>query len=251
MEYKDIREKFAQLSGRYDLINPDTLEDAGADLFLNEGQKFLDNLITLPQSRASYPAVIEAGGFYVRVQRLRAVLKVWATASDGSRTELVKKDISTLREWYGEEYSLITRSAPAYYAPVSFRPYPDTVLTATLAAADAKDYADLITDNTHYAYNGIILLPPADARYTIRIEGLFYSPELSATLSGAVWTQTKSYWTEVHPMTLIDAAIYRLSSFYGDEGVMKLKRSAVTDMLAGMDANVVEEESAGVDQMEG
>ena len=44
MNYKDVRDKFVEISGRYDLITA-TNEDNGADFFLNAGQKYLDRFL--------------------------------------------------------------------------------------------------------------------------------------------------------------------------------------------------------------
>lgn len=241
MNYKDVRSKFAELSGRYDLIKT-TYEDNGADLFLNEGQKLLDRMFSDGPALARYPYPITSGSYKLYTTGLRAVKEVWLADDDG-KSELVRESFSSLRHAYDGDLSNIESGAPAYYAPGIFRPWPDTLTTASAATYDDVD--DLILDSTYYTYDGIIFRPISDGTYTMTIVGLFYSPTLSATLSGETWTQTKSFWTEVHPMTLIKAGLVSLESFYRTSAGLRDRMESLMLDVTGLDHDLVEKTIAG------
>lgn len=246
MDYVDVRKKFSELSGRWDLLTT-TYEDAGADFFLNAGQKYLDRLLDSGKMKARYPVLMTAGTIIARSVGIRAIQEVWVANADG-KTQLTPVSLQTLREYYYEESADITQGLPAYYAPACFRPYPDTLASTT----SMYDVEDLILNATeHYTYNGVIVMPPPDETYTLQIWGLFYSPTLSATLLGAVWTQTKSFWTECQPETLIAAAIYKMHSLYHNtSGAADYKASVMEDII-GLDNDAVEEMCTGSMQMGG
>ena len=52
MNLLQIRTKFRDISGRFDLVNSD-YSDNGADFYINEGRKFLDRLGEVQKSWAS------------------------------------------------------------------------------------------------------------------------------------------------------------------------------------------------------
>jgi len=246
VDYKDLRDMFIELSGRHDLVT-DTDEDAGADFFINAGQKTLDRFFGFSTGKASarYPVIVPAGTFIVKTVGLRAIKEVWLSNADG-KTQLQKATINELKSSYNEEFSSVPQGTPGYYAPAIIRPYPDTLASST----GMYNVSDLLLYSAtapaqHYNYHGLVIMPPPDGTYTIEIVGLFYSPTLSATLSGSVWTQTRSYWTEVHPETLVKAALFELSNFYqGQDSIKSYKDTMMMDVI-GIDNDIVEEELTG------
>lgn len=244
MDYKDVRIKFAELSGRWDLITS-TYEDNGADFFLNAGQKLLDRLLNDGKMKARYPVIVTAGTYIAKTIGLRAIKEVWAGNVDG-KYQLIPDTLQKMKEEYSEEFSDVPQGTPTYYAPALFRPYPDTLASTT----GMYNVSDILTYNAsapaqHFNYNGIVIMPPPDGTYTIEIVGLFYSPTLSATLADETWTQTKSFWTEVHPETLLEAAIYKLHTLYHNtSGAADYKASMIED-TTGLDHDAVEEELVG------
>jgi len=245
MDYKDVRLKFCEISGRYDLITA-TYEDNGADFFLNAGQKYLDRFFDSGKAIARYPVIVAAGTYVVRSLGIRAIKEVWIADSSG-KSQLEKTSIMVLNDYYSEGFYNADQGTPGFYAPALLRPFPDTLAAVTgMYGVD-----ELLLSSTHYTYNGVVIMPPPDQAYTVEIVGLFYSPDLSATLSGAVWTQTKSYWTEVHPEVLIEAAIYKLHSLYlNTSGAADYKASVLED-ITGILADGTEEDLAGNMQMGG
>lgn len=238
MEYYLIRKKFCELSGRYDLMNTD-YTDNGADFFINAGQRYLDRLQNTGQMQAKYFQRISAGTRKVYVPGLRTVKEVWAGSSTDGLIQLSKASLTWLRQEYGERLGSVTQGTPEYYAP---------------AIAGYYDIDDLILHGTvpnPYTYPGVIIAPPPAEEYYIIVYGLYYSPELSATLAGAVWTQTESIWSEVYPDILITAALYKLETFYRNtEGAKDWKAALLTD-ISDMDKDFAEEESAEINQIGG
>lgn len=252
MDYKDVRKKFIELSGRYDLVNPDW-SDNGTDFFINAGQKFLDRLQSTGKSQAKYIQSVAAGTIKVYVTGLRAVLNVWAGVSADGLTELGKVDLQALRELYGEQLSGIDQGSPIYYAPATFRPIPDTATTTTLLGYYDIDDLILPTAGTplHYTNSGILIMPPPDKTMYISVYGLYYSPDLSATVAAGVWTQTKSVWSEVFPDTLIKAGLMQLEMFYRNSEGVKDWESGVMKDMSGFDKDSAEEEAVGISEMGG
>ena len=241
MDYRDLRKKFVELSGRYDLIKANET-DNGADFFINEGQKWLDRKFSDGKAKARYPSATVEGTIKVSVAGLRAAKEVWVTNSEGM-TELARESLNSLRNAYQDTLSDVTNGRPSYYAPAVFRPYPDTLTSA--AAAALSDVEDLLLDGTHYTYNGIVILPPADGVYTLTIQGLFYSPTLSSVLTDGSWIETTSFWLQVHPGTLLLAALYKLEAFYRSRAGMRDRMEALMEDVTGIDHDLVETDIAG------
>ncbi len=249
MDYLDLRDKFVELSGRYDLVKPDR-QDNGADFFINAGQKMLDRSQDQGKSRARLVRTLTTGDILITTVGLRAIKEVWITSSDG-RSALSFMSIAGMRDYYGKALSSVDRGTPEYYAPALIRPYPDT-----LVDSGQLDIEDLIMYNIgagtgHFTYGGLIIMPPSSIDLTISVLGLFYSPTLSATLANSVWTQTKSFWTEEFPDTLLLAALYKLEAFYRNTEGAKDWQNALTVDLTGMDNDFVEEDLNTKSQMGG
>jgi hypothetical protein len=254
MDYKDVRKKFVTLSGRYDLVNPDW-SDNGADFFMNAGQRFLDRLQSTGKMQAKHIQSVAAGTIKVYSTGLRVVNAVWVGTSTDGLIQLSKETLSGLREYYGEQLSSSDRGTPIYYAPAIFRPFTDALTSTTLASYYDAD--DLIfptapaTTPTHFANTGVIIMPPPDKIYYVSIYGLFYSPDLSATVAAGVWTQTKSFWSEVYPETLIKAALMQVEMFYRNSEGVKDWESGVMKDISGFDKDAAEEEAVDISEMGG
>lgn len=252
MDYKDVRKKFIELCGRYDLVNPDW-SDNGADFFLNAGQQYLDRKQNTGKMIGKNVQAIAAGTIKVYIPGLRTVYEVWVGESVDGLVRLDKVPLSVLRDYYGEQLSGVTQSSPLYYAPVSFRPFTDVNSTTTWSGYYDIDDLILPTGSTplHYQNTGVIIMPPPDQTYYVSIYGLFYSPTLSATVASGVWTQTKSFWSECFPDLLIRAGLFRLEQFYRNREGAKDWQNGVLEDLDDMNKDAAEEEAADINQMEG
>jgi hypothetical protein len=251
MNYKDVRKKFVELSGRYDLTNADWT-DNGADFFINAGQRYLDRQYGTGKAKAKHIQSVSAGTTLIKTTGLRSVLEVYAGDSTDGLYALKKASISYLKDLYGEAFSAIDRGTPEWYTPIILRPFPDTTTSAGVGSwAGYYDTGDVVLDNAHYTYDGIIIVPAPEATIYVSIYGLFFSPTLSAVVVAGEWTQTKSTWTENFPEILLKAALYELEVFYRNtEGAKDWNNALMLD-LAGMDKDAAEEESAGIFQIGG
>ena len=245
MDYKDVRKMFAEKSGRYDLVNDDW-SDNGADFFINAGQKYLDRMQSTGKMKAKEVQSITAGTIIVKCTDLRAILEVSVGNTTDGLTALQRAPLQELRNFYEEQLSGIDRGTPIYYAPCYLRPHADT---ATFTGY--YDIDDILVASNHYTYNGLILSPPPDETMYVSIYGLFYSPTLSATVASGTWTQTKSFWTEMHPDILLQAAFYKLEVFYRNTEGAKDWQAALQLDIAGLDHDIVEEDYAGINEMGG
>ncbi len=252
MEYYLLRKKFVELSGRYDLINAD-LTDNGADFFIDAGQKWLDRLQDTGKMRAKNVQSVAAGTIKVYIAGLRSVVEVWAGNTTEYLYELKKATLNYIRTEYGQQLGSVTQGSPEWYTPAIFRPFVDTHTTTTLSGYYDVDDLILPTGATpvHYTYHGIVICPPPDDTYYISTYGLYYSPTLTATLSGSTWTQTESFWSNTHPDVLILAALRSLEEFYRNTEGVKDRETAVMAAVTGMDKDAAEEEAAGISQMGG
>jgi len=241
MNLLQIRQKFRELSGLYDLVNEDG-SDNGADFFINEGRKFLDRLDETQKSWASCFRFIEVGHFSTSFPYCRAIKEVWVADTTNSRWQLEKKDLQDLIAGYMADVpSERNEGTPLYYSPCITRYIPEDADITEIEAF--VGYVDIPSGNAH-EYNTIMLNVPVQYKTMVEIKGLFYSQEL-------VNDEDKNYWSEVHPMLLIMAAMRQVEiANRNTQGVNDWTNAILMEMKQlGMD--LVEELIAEVDQMEG
>lgn len=239
MPFSDIKIKFVALTGRDDLTavgaNPD------ASFFINAGQRFLDRMFSSGKATARYFENLVLGQIITKSVGIRAIKRVYVYDADG-RTLVEKAWLEKLREYYTKPKASIVPGKPQYYAPICLRPYPNAYTVANYNQQWA--FQDVLAAS-HWTYNGILFMPPADVsgKYVLEVWGLFYTDALSLDADA-------SYWTEVHPELLIKAAAYELEVFYRNTEGANDWLIAVKADAAGIDMDIVEEEIADVDTME-
>lgn len=241
MNLLQIRTKFRQLSGRFDLVNED-FSDNGADFFINEGRKFLDRLDETQKSWASCFRSLSVGSFAVTFPYCRAVKEVWLSSSVEGRWQLDKESFQTLLVSYlADVPSTRSTGTPYCYSPCITRYIPENATVADINAI--AGFVEIPAGNAHH-YNAILLSSPVDQQLVVEIKGLFYSMEL-------VEDTDANYWSEVHPMLLYMSAMRQIEiANRNTQGVKDWEASIGFEMKQiGMD--LVEEEISGVSQMEG
>ena len=238
MPLSTIRSMLVEATGRQDLL--DTGMAIGADTLINEGQKLLDRRLDGSKSGARYQIDIDLNDILVPIPKCRTIKRVFLY-SGTERVELIKKDIHELRSEYADKTSLIATAQPAYFSPIWARPYPEQVDPALFHQSWTFD--DIITTG-HYTFNALLIMPPSDGDYTLDIWGNFYSDLL-------VNNADESYWTEVHPLLLVSAAMYRLECIYRNtEGQKDLMGTIDNDMI-DITKDVIEEDAEGRSVMKG
>jgi len=240
MNLLQLRTKFRELSGRFDLVS-DTFTDTGADFFINEGRKFLDRLDETQKSWGTCFRFMETGFWSVQFPYCRAIKEVWAASTSG-RWQLEKKRAQDLIEGYLTGLpSSREVGCPLYYSPCISRYVPENATALDLESFIG--YVDIPSGNAH-EYNAILVNVPTDEKLTIIINGLFYSAEL-------VNDTDENYWSAVHPMLLYMAAMRQVEIVNRNtQGVNDWTAAITTDMRQlGMD--LVEELIAETSEMEG
>lgn len=243
MNLKELRTQFVKRNGRYDLVIDNVnWADNGANFYINAGQRYIDRLDSHPKSYGRNFQPVSSGSYYVTFPFCRAVKEVWVMDGEGQK-KLEKVDYDQLRSYYADRQSQLTTGEPAYYFPAGIRLVPESD-RLTIAELDSIiDWTHVIIDPS-YNYNGVLFYPPADGDYTIEINGLFYSPELSSDTDN-------SFWSVVHPEILLMAANRQLEIDYRNTQGVKDWEMAIQTEILGLGKDLVEEHIADVSQMEG
>jgi hypothetical protein len=242
MDLVTLRQKFVEISGRYDLV-VDTTDwaDNGADFYIQGGQDYLDRLETIKASTSRIFETIAADAWYSIFQRSRAIQEVWMSDGDYERWQLTRIDFDTLRLAYNELPANLDTGDPIYYSPVTLRKTPETASKLTV------DYfydTETTESYNNWTYNGIMFMPPADSTFLLEVKGLFLHPKLSSD-------SDENYWSNVNPQMLIMAACRLVEIMYRNtEGAKDWERSIAIE-LQGLGMDGVEEDIASYDEMEG
>ena len=240
MNLLQLRTKFRELSGRFDLVNAD-FSDNGADFFINEGRKFLDRLNETQKSWGVSYRFMEVGQFSVSFPHCRAIKEVWV-ATTSARWQLEKYRLQDLMSEYltGLPSSRNT-GTPLYYSPCITRYIPEDATVVDMEAF--VGFVEVPAGNA-YEYNSVIVNVPTDSKLMVQIHGLFYSIEL-------INDTDTNYWSSQHPLLLYMAAMRQIEVVNRNtQGVNDWSNAISTDMTQlGMD--LVEELIAESDQMGG
>jgi hypothetical protein len=239
MTLVEIRQKFVELSGRYDLVSSTTTwADSGANFFITAGQNFLDRLINIPETMASVFYAVAANQYSLSFQqRCRSIKEVWVNNTD-SRYQLEKKTLKELKENYVGVVSTIDVGMPLYYCIAGMRALETS---EKLSLGTFLNLTNLEGDGKHN-YRGIIIAPPLDVEYIVEVIGQFYQPVL-------LYDTSQNYWTLEVPELLLKAALYQLEIFYrNSEGANDWLR-AIQLEISDIEKDVVEEETSDTDMM--
>lgn len=240
MNLQEIRRKFRDLSGRFDLVNDD-FSDNGADFFINEASKWLDKTAETTKTWASYKEIITAGTWNVQFPSCRAIKEVWL-ATDEGRWQLEKRRLQDILEgYYYATPAEIDTGTSLYYAPTVTRHIPEDITAVTLATFEP--YVEVLTP-TGYTYNAILLSVPVDRDTLVDVKGLFHSVALSDD-------DDENYWSVVHPLLLIQAAMRISHIVTGNRPLLDITDRGLDGDLNRLEKDLVEQMIAEIDQMEG
>ncbi len=238
-----LRTKLAKDSGRYDLVvdalNAD-YSDNGMDYYINEGQKTLDGLISVPQTTATVYYNIAAGDYYLDFQHNCRVIETLFAEDDTSRTIVTQADLNNMKEYYNTPVVDLTPGRPLQFALANLRA-DETTDKDSLATYLDHTFAE---DDTKYTYRGIVFGPPADKAYTLSLTGKFFQFILTSD-------SDENFWTQLHPNLLAKATLYHLDTFSTRPGRDNWLKSLKEDLAGGLEKDIAEEESVGVNQMRG
>lgn len=239
MNLLEIRTDLAEKSGRYDLVDLSTFADNGMDFHITAGQKYLDKLVTVPDSQANIFFSPVAGEYSITIDKsCRAIYEVWANDSE-SRWPLIKLALSDFKYRYDKPVSEIAAAAPVDYTLMDLRSIsPDE------QSSLAEFLSKTAVEGSGYGYRGIVFGPQFDATYTIEVIGLFGQILLSSD-------DDSNFWSFNYPHLLIMAALRSIEVFNRNTEGVKDWTASIRTETNELDFDVVDEESYGVTQMEG
>jgi hypothetical protein len=240
MNLLQLRTKFRDISGRFDLVNDD-YSDNGADFFINEGRKFLDRLDETQKSWGTCFRFMEIGKYSVHFPYCRAVKEVWI-GNTTERWQLEKQNLQDLIAGYLTGIpSSRTSGTPAYYSPCITRYIPENATADTFESFIG--YVEIPSGNAH-EYNAILVNVPTSERLVVEIKGLFYSAEL-------VNDTDTNYWSSVHPLLLISATMRQIEVINRNTQGVNDWSAAIGTEMQQIGFDLVEELIAEVSEMEG
>lgn len=233
MNLSELHDEFEYFSGRVDL------SDARKTMFINSGQRYLDRLDTIPKSIGKIYRTVNINDWYLVFKECRAIQAVYM-ASDEERWPLTKKELGWLMIEYDDLIADLDTGDPEYYAPAILRMIPQDLTSITMS----KFVDEAVQTNIkHFEYNGILWMPPTDAVLVVEVQGLFYTEKLSTE-------NDESFWSVIHPDLLLMAAFRALEVFYRNTEGRKDWESAIRDEVTTLGMDMVEEDIAGISQIE-
>lgn len=244
MNLLEIRKQFIRVSGRYDLV-VDTTDwvDNGANFYINSGQLYLDQKVETKLSESVFYKKLVAYSVGCCFPDCRAVREVWIQDYTNScRYQLDKYSRQEVREYYLIEYSDVpSQTVYGYYLP-TLRTYPDNLTIDKIESYIG--WMDSQPSRGTGVYNGIIIVPPTDHEIVVEVIGLFSTPDMSEDTD-------ETYWAKKFPALLIWSALRQLEITYRNTEGAKDWENAITQQLAEIDKDMVEEDITDINQMEG
>lgn len=236
MPITTLRTLFKTTTGREDMA------DADIDKYINEGVKLLDMLSNFSKSPARYFTEISLGAYNVDFSSKCRVLKeVWIFEAGIGRTKLEKVDRVDLLSYYTLP-SGVGKEKPKYYSPRIIRAHPDDFDPTDPPYNGYTEFIDTVV--AYQNTEGITIMPPADKSYMIEVNGLFYSPELSGTV-------TDNWWSVNHERAVVDAGAYQYFSSLGNTEGMKDYLGRLVPVTTSIDHDAAEVEAIDVTRLEG
>jgi len=239
-----IRQNFVELSGRFDLVrDTDTYADNGANFFIQAANRWLDSRQENPTQTKSYRKDLLPGGYKLDIENVRSLLEVWVTDAAGERLKLVKRTQTYMRQNYKPIPEDNSRGTPAEWCPLFNQlAYQQKSQTPSSHSDFAYDYHDVLFGLSDQ-YRSILLMPPADQKYTVTVYGHFFGKLTSDSDS--------TYWSREHPDLLIQATFLMVEMFYRNTQGVADMLNAITPALSGLDRQLIAEDTYEINRIFG
>lgn len=236
MNLLEIRKKFIELSGRFDLVVDITdYVDNGADFYIREGSKLLDQLNDSGAEEGTVFYNVKVGDYYLFIPELRVVEEVWAYNSE-KRFQLEETNRVGLWEYFPNKLLSSDYTLPTKYYPGSFK------VGNTESNDRVPDFMIRLSDEGDVP-NGIIF-QPTDTALTIEVIGKFFSSKLERDCD-------TNFWSIHYPLLLTWASLYNLEVSYRNSEGAKDWMSAIELRLFYISKDKVDQDSINVKQMQG
>jgi len=221
MSLLELRQRFVEISGRYDLIELNDYSDLGANQFIHDGQKMLDRMLINQNEEISIPVI--AGNYLVELGRVARKIDNVFFEYNNATVCLELKTLSDLKKVFGKSFGNVDSGCPIYW---SFN-----------------------IGNPVTARSSIVILAPTDTAITLKIDGLFDTPLMNdLTGDGAV---EENLWSLNYPEILIKAALYQLEVINRNTKAAENWLMAIKFELEEIDMDLAMMESSHTIQMEG
>ena len=233
MTLLEVRTKFIEMSGRYDLItDTESYQDKGADFLIASGQRWLDRTFEILKNSANFYATLAANSYYLLIPECRVVKGVWATYQSGMIGALKSLTLERMRRCCST-----TAGCPYAYAPCSVRTVPEIAGQLTVPPSTI-----VMEDN--FPYNAIVFNIPFQEQVSIEVNGYFYHSLL-------VNDTDQNFWSVEHPWVLVLAALRSMEIAQRNrEGVADWETAIRSEML-GIEYDLVDQVAGPIRQMEG
>ncbi len=185
MTLKQLREALRDETARFDLVDSSGT-NLGMDTYINQAVKYANML--KPLESTSDLQLVAAGTSLLEIPQCHIVSHVWASSTASNRWELKRLRPEQIRKYYYEVGSALTTGSPVVYslANAKLSPSSDTPTAGPGGIYAVTDLDDLdFTPSSTHTY--LVIRPVPDAAVTIRVEGYFMFPALSADDSTNQW----------------------------------------------------------------
>lgn len=220
MNLVEVRTKFRDISGRFDLVNAD-FSDNGADFYIQNGSKYLDLLAEIRNSTGVCFRLLKRGLFSLSVPNCRVIKSVRASNSLGC-WDLEKKN---LKDMISEFFTSLT-NAQSFGNPGFYSLIPARYIEISLTADNFESFLGSVNipAEKKYEENALIFNCPLEMQTTFEINGMFYSEKL-------VSDEDTNFWSSQHPMLLIMATMRGLEIINRNtQGVNDWNRSLLAEI---------------------
>ena len=240
MTLRELRKRFIEMSGRYDLWNDDGSNN-GADFFIHRGQRHLENLLSNGRQDAEHHVML-SGTSQFCLPDVRVVKDVYVKGVEQKRTKLTRISLEQARAYLVEEPA--GALAPEFYCVVNSRgAYGEPV------ADDGSCFVSIIQETaTHLTYNqvGIFLFPRISAGNVINV-----TVETTTREPLLLLDDDFNFWTTEWPEALLYASMRTMEISYRNSQGVKDWDAAISSILVPFDMDWVEDDMQNATRMEG
>lgn len=233
MTLLEIRTKFIEFSGRYDLItDTESFQDNGANFLIQSGQRWLDRTFEILKSSANFYATLAANSYYLLIPECRVIKGVWATYQNGMIGALKSLTLERMRRCCSQ-----TAGCPYSYAPCSIRTVPETAGQLTVPPSTI-----VLEDN--FPYNAIVFNVPFQEQVSIEVNGYFYQSLL-------VNDTDQNFWSVEHSWVLVLAALRAMEIAQRNSAGVADWETAIRSEMLGVEYDLVDQIAGPIRGMEG
>ncbi len=189
----DVRQLLVRRSGNYSLVVDAANEDwtdNGANAFINAGQRWMDRKFAYDKQQSWYTHILAADQSLLSFDKARYIESVEISTEDGGRKILARKTLRDLMTEFSDvPLSSITGAEPKFWTPdiVGLSPELFSTTLSSLTSDGVVD-TDFYLYGDHYLTSAVIILPPPDVAYTVKVLGRWLSKELTSDNDVSVWT---------------------------------------------------------------